>query len=223
MVKFFQLYRQLNKKQKEAVDAIEGSVMVIAGPGTGKTQILTLRIANILQKTDTPPGGILALTFTESGAKEMRRRLRELIGPEAGNVRIHTYHGFAASIISEFDDHFPHLFRARQITDIEAEQLIREILKQKKFVKLRPFGDPNFYVGKIISAISNAKREAWTPEIIRAFAKNEIKRIQEDESLLSLRGATKGQLKAEALKRIEKCERTMIFADVYEAYEKSKR
>ncbi|KKT28059.1 MAG: Superfamily I DNA and RNA helicase-like protein, partial [Candidatus Yanofskybacteria bacterium GW2011_GWA2_44_10] len=63
MVKFFQLYRQLNKKQKEAVDAIEGSVMVIAGPGTGKTQILTLRIANILQKTDTPPGGILALTF----------------------------------------------------------------------------------------------------------------------------------------------------------------
>ena len=223
MVKFFQLYRQLNKKQKEAVDAIEGPVMVIAGPGTGKTQILTLRIANILQKTDTPPGGILALTFTESGAKEMRRRLRELIGPEAGNVRIHTYHGFAASIISEFDDHFPHLFRAQQITDIEAEQLIREILKQKKFVKLRPFGDPNFYVGKIISAISNAKREAWTPEIIRAFAKNEIKRIQEDESLLSLRGATKGQLKAEALKRIEKCERTMIFADVYEAYEKSKR
>ncbi|KKT87177.1 MAG: UvrD/REP helicase, partial [Microgenomates group bacterium GW2011_GWA1_Microgenomates_45_10] len=60
---FAQAYKQLNKQQRLAVDSIEGPVMVIAGPGTGKTQILTLRIANILQKTDTPPGGILALTF----------------------------------------------------------------------------------------------------------------------------------------------------------------
>jgi DNA helicase-2/ATP-dependent DNA helicase PcrA len=68
-------YAKLNPKQKEAVDTIEGPVMVVAGPGTGKTTILTLRIANILKETDTPPSGILALTFTEAGAKTMKNKL----------------------------------------------------------------------------------------------------------------------------------------------------
>ncbi|MDP4001651.1 MAG: UvrD-helicase domain-containing protein, partial [bacterium] len=216
-------YKKLNKAQKEAVDTIEGPVMVIAGPGTGKTQILTLRIANILLKTDTPPGGILALTFTEAGAKEMKRRLRGIIGPQANDIRIHTYHGFANSIINEFDDHFPHLSRTKQITEVEAEMLVRDILKEKRFAKLRPFGEPDFYVDKIISTISDAKKEAWTPEMVRTFATDEIKRIENDEESISSRGPTKGKLKADALKRIEKCERTILFANVYEAYEKLKK
>ena len=73
--KFEELYKKLNPRQKEAVDAIEGPVMVIAGPGTGKTSILTLRIANILAKTDTTPDSVLALTFTESGVHSMRSKL----------------------------------------------------------------------------------------------------------------------------------------------------
>jgi DNA helicase-2/ATP-dependent DNA helicase PcrA len=77
---FHKLYKGLNADQKKAVDAIEGPVMVIAGPGTGKTAVLTLRIANILRKTDVGPESILALTFTENGAHEMRRRLVSIIG-----------------------------------------------------------------------------------------------------------------------------------------------
>jgi DNA helicase-2/ATP-dependent DNA helicase PcrA len=69
---FTEAYEQLNKNQKEAVDTIEGPVMVIAGPGTGKTQILTLRIGKILLETDATPNTILALTFTDAGAKAMR-------------------------------------------------------------------------------------------------------------------------------------------------------
>ena len=80
---FLEAYTRLNKAQKEAVDTIEGPVMVIAGPGTGKTQILTLRIANILRETDVTPENILALTFTESGAKAMRERLVSYIGAPA--------------------------------------------------------------------------------------------------------------------------------------------
>ena len=72
---FNKLYKQLNQAQKAAVDTLNGPVMVVAGPGTGKTQILTLRIANILQKTDADPGSILAITFTETGAKAMRGML----------------------------------------------------------------------------------------------------------------------------------------------------
>ena len=92
--KFQEAYQQLNPAQKEAVDTIEGPVLVSAGPGTGKTQILALRIANILVQTDTRPENILALTFTESGVLAMRKRLREIIGNPAYRVVINTFHGF---------------------------------------------------------------------------------------------------------------------------------
>lgn len=220
---FEERYRKLNKAQKEAVDTIEGPVMVIAGPGTGKTTILTLRIANILRETDTPASGILALTFTDAGVKAMRLKLREIIGGRADEVRLHTFHGFAASVIAEFPEHFPHLSRAKQITDVEAESLLREILKNKKYSELRPLGDTDFYLNKIISAIGDAKKEAWSPEIVREFARVEIERVKEDPESISSRGATKGSLKADALKRIERCERTMVFADVYEEYEAKKK
>ncbi|MSU55898.1 MAG: ATP-dependent helicase [Candidatus Taylorbacteria bacterium] len=216
-------YARLNPKQKEAVDTIDGPVMVIAGPGTGKTTVLTLRIAQILRKTDTPPSGILAITFTEAGVKAMRQKLRALMGSRADEVRLHTFHGFASSIIAEFKDHFAHLDRAIQMTDIDAESLVREILKDERFAELRPFGNPDFYVQKIVGGISDAKREALTPEMMREGAKKEKKSIQADPDALSSRGPTKGKLKAEAEKRIEKCERTVLFADVYEVYEKRKR
>lgn len=220
---FEERYERLNPAQKEAVDTIEGPVMVIAGPGTGKTSILTLRIAHILQATDTPASGILAITYTDAGVKAMRMKLREIIGERAHEVRIHTFHGFAASIIHEFDDHFPHISRSKQMTDIEAETLVRSIIKDPAFVVLRPLGEPEFYVQKIVRTISDAKREAWTPAMLRDFAIKEAKRIETDESSLSTRGPTKGQLKAEAQKRIEKCQKTAIFADVYAAYEEKKR
>ncbi len=220
---FKEAYKQLNPEQKKAVDAIEGPVMVVAGPGTGKTQILVLRIANILLKTDTPASGILALTFTEAGAKEMKRRVREIIGSRADEVRVHTYHGFAASVIAEFPEHFPHLSRTKQLTDIETESMVRDILKEKRFAPLRPYGEPDLYVGKIIGAIADSKKEAWTPDMVASFAADEIKRIENDEDSISSRGPTKGKLKAEALKRIEKCERTLLFAEVYRVYESRKR
>jgi len=216
---FKKAYKRLNPKQKEAVDTIEGPVMIIAGPGTGKTTILTLRIANILKLTDTPPGGILALTFTEAGVKAMKAKLRELIGERAYEVPIHTFHGFASSIISEFADHFTHLSRRKQITEIESEQLIRKILKENRFAKLRPLGEPDFYVQKILGAISKSKQEAWTPDMIKDFAKSEIERIKNNPDSVSTRGETKGSLKAAALKEIEKCEKTELFAKIYNEYE----
>ncbi|MEK9185139.1 MAG: ATP-dependent DNA helicase, partial [Patescibacteria group bacterium] len=221
--KFEEQYRRLNKKQKEAVDTIEGPVMVIAGPGTGKTTILTLRIANILKKTDTPPSGILALTFTEAGIKAMRMKLRDIIGTRADEVKIYTFHGFASAVIGEFRDHFVHLDKTKQLIDIEAESFIRNLLEDKKMSDLRPFGNADFYVQKIISAISDSKRESYTPDMVRKFVKEEIKRIKADEDSYSTRGKSKGELKAEFKKKLEKCEKTLIFADLYEAYENKKK
>ncbi len=220
---FERRYKRLNAAQKRAVDTIEGPVMVIAGPGTGKTTILTLRIANILRLTDTPASGILAITFTDAGVKAMRLKLREVIGMRADEVRIYTFHSFASTVIAEFPEHFVHIARAQQMTDIEAQELVRGILKDKKYKLIRPLGEPDHYVSGILRAVSDAKREALTPEMVRDFAKGEAERIAKDPDSLSTRGATKGQLKADARKQIEKAEKTLLLADVYEAYEAKKR
>ncbi|MEJ0083067.1 MAG: UvrD-helicase domain-containing protein [Puia sp.] len=91
---FSKYYNDLNPEQKLAVDTIDGPVLVIAGPGTGKTQILGARIGKILLETDTDPGNILCLTYTDAGAIAMRRRLLSFIGPAAYKVNIYTFHAF---------------------------------------------------------------------------------------------------------------------------------
>ncbi|MEP6844725.1 MAG: UvrD-helicase domain-containing protein, partial [Panacibacter sp.] len=89
--KFSEIYEGLNEQQRLAVDTIEGPVMVNAGPGTGKTQILATRIGNILLQTDTNPNNILCLTYTDNGSIEMRNRLLKIIGAPAYNIQIHTF------------------------------------------------------------------------------------------------------------------------------------
>lgn len=216
-------YAELNAEQKKAVDAIEGPVMVIAGPGTGKTSILTLRIARILEKTDTPPSAILALTFTESGVRAMRQGLFRIIGDRAYKVHIRTFHGFAAWVIETFGDHFVHYRGRTQMTEIDAEAMMRSILEDPGFRDLRPLGDPDYYVEPVLRAVSAMKKEAVTPQQIRDFAAAEAKRIEGSADSLSTRGATKGRLKAEARQFLERCRRTLIFADAYDAYERKKR
>jgi len=102
MEQFLAAYNSLNIEQKKAVDTIDGPVMVIAGPGTGKTQVLALRIANIRKQTDTAADGILCLTFTNAGVKAMRERLLRYMGAEAAKVKINTFHSFALALIEEF-------------------------------------------------------------------------------------------------------------------------
>ena len=103
---FLAQYQKLNPQQKEAVDTIEGPVLVIAGPGSGKTQLLSLRVANILHQTDTLPGSVLCLTFTESAPANMRDRLITMIGREAHKVAIHTFHSFGSEIINQNPEYF---------------------------------------------------------------------------------------------------------------------
>ncbi|MFZ1593276.1 MAG: UvrD-helicase domain-containing protein, partial [Chitinophagales bacterium] len=80
---FTEAYSSLNDNQRKAVDTIEGPVLVVAGPGTGKTQILAVRIGKILMETDTLPDNILCLTYTDAGTIAMRKRLLDFIGPDA--------------------------------------------------------------------------------------------------------------------------------------------
>lgn len=101
-----QEYQKLNEKQKKAVDTLEGPVMVIAGPGTGKTQILSRRVANILTKDKADPEEIVCLTYTDAGASEMLDRLEGLIGEKGRKVRVSTIHSFCSELILENPDLF---------------------------------------------------------------------------------------------------------------------
>ncbi len=162
--KFKQSYDELNSEQKRAVDAIEGPVMVIAGPGTGKTRTITLRIANILTKTDTSPSSILALTFTEAAAKEMRNRLRKLIGRTAYYVHVSTFHSFCTEIIRQNADLFNLNPSVEPLSDLDRVKVIHDILDSKDFKKVRPVNRPYLYTKALLSAIDDLKREAISPQ-----------------------------------------------------------
>ena len=106
MEKFKTRYNKLNSAQKQAVDTIDGPLLVVAGPGTGKTELLSMRAANILRATDTLPENILCLTFTDSGANAMRARLASIIGTDAYKVAIQTFHSFGTEIINHHSEYF---------------------------------------------------------------------------------------------------------------------
>ncbi len=138
---FNDAYTSLNEAQKRAVDTIEGPVMVIAGPGTGKTQILTLRIANILLKTDVRPENILALTFTESGAKAMRERLYRYIGQPSYRVAIFTFHAFAQRLINDHPEAYGRLIGSVPASGLQKIEILETILAMPDIRLLRPLGN----------------------------------------------------------------------------------
>jgi len=221
---FERAYKKLNPEQKKAVDAIEGPVMVMAGPGTGKTQILTLRIANILKNTDTDPSSILALTFTEAGVAAMRKRLVEMIGPDGYRVEIYTFHGFCNTTIGRFPDDFPRLISSDAVTDIDKVLLVREIIASKDHIKhLRPFYDNFAYVQDCISAISELKREYIDPADFKQLVLKNEEEFWARDDLYNKKGAYKGKMKTEHQKTQKRIERNKELIEIYEDYEKIMR
>jgi DNA helicase II / ATP-dependent DNA helicase PcrA len=164
---FIQEYQQLNERQQLAVDTTEGPVMVIAGPGTGKTQILAARIGKILLDTDTSPENILCLTYTDAGTIAMRRRLLSFIGPDSYKVNIHTFHSFCNDIIQENLSLFEKT-ALDPISDLERIQLFKTLIDAfpKNHSLKRYRGDVYFEMFNLQNLFSTMKREGWTPAFI---------------------------------------------------------
>lgn len=165
--KFRKDYERLNEQQRKAVDHIEGPVMVIAGPGTGKTQILAARIGKILLETDTDPFNILCLTYTDAGVIAMRKRLLDFIGPDAYKVGIFTFHAFCNDVIQENLSLFEKTIMD-PISDLERIELFKQLIDT--FPKNHPLkryrGDVYFEINNLQSLFSTMKREGWTPAFI---------------------------------------------------------
>lgn len=156
-------YAKLNEAQKQAVDTIDGPVMVVAGPGTGKTQVLALRTAKILQSTQMNPWNILCLTFSKSGATAMRNRLREIIGSDAYGVTVNTIHGFCNDIITAHPAVFEDWSSLEQISDVERYRSLNKIIDQllPAMVLVNP-KSPYTRSRDILGRISQLKREGVT-------------------------------------------------------------
>ncbi|PCI28195.1 hypothetical protein COB55_04180 [Candidatus Wolfebacteria bacterium] len=216
---FEKLYKNLNTKQREAVDTIDGPVMVIAGPGTGKTTILTLRIANILRETDTAPESILALTFTESGVAAMRRKLVSIMGPVGYRVNVYTFHSFCNEVIKENPQSFPRIIGGEPITDVDRVVMMEEIISIASLENLKPYGDPLFYVRPVLSSIQQLKREDISVDEFRKRVSEQEEIFLGTDDLYNTSGKYEGQMKGKYTREQKKIENNKELVDLYEAYQ----
>jgi DNA helicase-2/ATP-dependent DNA helicase PcrA len=166
--KFTEEYNRLNEQQRIAVDKIEGPVMVIAGPGTGKTQILSARIGKILlSDAQIEPQNILCLTYTDAGVVAMRRRLTQFIGADAYKVAIYTFHAFCNDVIQDNLSLFEKT-SLDPISDLERIELMKELIDG--FGKDHPLkryrGDVYFEINSLHSLFSLMKKEGWAPDFV---------------------------------------------------------
>ena len=166
-LKFTEEYQKLNDQQRKAVDTIEGPVMVIAGPGTGKTQILAARIGKILLDTDALPENILCLTYTDAGTIAMRKRLQQFIGADAYKVSINTFHAFCNDVIQDNLNLFEKT-SLDAVSELETIELFKQLIDA--FPKNHPLkryrGDVYFEINNLRNLFSSMKREGWAPAFI---------------------------------------------------------
>ncbi len=213
----------LNERQREAVESIDGPVMVVAGPGTGKTQILSLRIGNILESTDTAPESILCLTFTNSGVGAMKERLERYIGKRSREVTISTFHAFSISLVEKYYELLDFKKVPELLSDEDAVYLVDEILNENEWEHISPLSNRAMYFGELKQLISLLKRERITGDEFMSYIDKDIEDLKNSEDSISTRGDNKGELKKEVLKKIESLERTKEVVEFYKIYEDKKR
>lgn len=174
----------LNAQQKAAVEYLEGPLLVLAGPGTGKTQLLSAKVAYILEHTDANPENILCLTFTDAGAENMRNRLQTMIGKSALEVNIHTYHAFGANLLERYKNYAETLERKidAPIDQTAQYKIVSDIQKSLPAVDILK----NSSVKDIIDTISSAKSARLTSQDLVKIATQNTKDSQAISAEISL-------------------------------------
>ncbi|NVP17392.1 ATP-dependent helicase [Candidatus Gracilibacteria bacterium] len=161
---FLEEYNKLNTEQQKAVDSIYGQIMVVAGPGSGKTQIIGLRTANIIEKTGVNPENILITTFTDAGVIAIKKRLVKFLGNTGYKVTVSTIHSFSQDVIKTFPEKFIEYKASTAIDEVESleiiKQIIDELVAEKSLVELTNDFDKYLYLRDIKSRISTLKTEA---------------------------------------------------------------
>lgn len=163
----------LNDKQKEAVLHTEGPLLILAGAGSGKTRVLTHRIAHLVENKGIKPWSILAITFTNKAAREMKERIGNLIPPDAVNeMWVSTFHAMCVRILRRYGERlgYSRYFTIYDTADQKA--LIKEALKAVDI------SEKNFPVGTVMGAISSKKNQLETPELAMVNAGSDYREKQ---------------------------------------------
>ncbi|MBN6826888.1 DNA helicase PcrA [Staphylococcus caprae] len=152
------LVKNMNTEQSEAVRTTEGPLLIMAGAGSGKTRVLTHRIAYLLDEKDVSPYNILAITFTNKVAKEMKQRVEQLVGEEAQVIWMSTFHSMCVRILRRDADRIGIERNFTIIDPTDQKSVIKDVLKNENIDSKR--FEPRMFIG----AISNLKNELKTPE-----------------------------------------------------------
>lgn len=207
-------YKLLNKAQKEAVDATDGPVMVIAGPGSGKTELLSLRVGNILKEGRAKASNILCLTFTETATLNMRERLEKLIGKDAYRVAIYTFHSFATDIIGRYSEYFYNGGHFKPASDIVQSEILEEIFSRLPHGHILGSYHSELgysYLKETQGKIKDIKKGGLTPEKFESLLKESEKEFEILNEILN-------KLLPE---RINK-ESDLVFSEIASLFDKTK-
>ncbi|NQT95220.1 MAG: ATP-dependent helicase [Candidatus Omnitrophica bacterium] len=173
MDNFKKYYDNLNPDQKKAVDMVDGPVLILAGPGTGKTELLSVRAANIIKKKRALAENILILTYTNAAAKAMKERLVKILGTSGYDIETATFHSFANSIVLESEEAANYIQDKVQIEEMEQVRLLEYILDHTDHIDaIRPFKAPYFYRKAILSKISELKKDGISPADLEKYLLN---------------------------------------------------
>ncbi len=161
----------LNEEQKKAVLTTDGPMIILAGAGSGKTRVLTTKIAYLIEEKNIDPSNILAITFTNKAASEMKSRVESMLGISSKYMQISTFHSFGLSVIKR---HYGILGYKSNFTIIDSDDSLSTIKRILKDMNL----DPKFYNPKTIrNKISSAKNELMLPDDLDKFTNNEIDEV----------------------------------------------
>lgn len=161
----------LNDRQKEAVFTTEGPLLILAGAGSGKTKVLTTRIAYLIQEKGVSPFQILAITFTNKAAKEMQSRLIQMIGEEAQLIQVSTFHSFGLKLLRE---NYELLGYERNFVIMDSDDSLTVIKRILKSMDL----DPKMYNPTAIkNKISSCKNEMMLPSSYEKYATTEFEKV----------------------------------------------
>ncbi|HSX14334.1 MAG TPA: ATP-dependent DNA helicase [Candidatus Saccharimonadales bacterium] len=163
--------KNLNPDQRQAVEHDEGPLLVVAGAGTGKTQVITGRAAHLINQGKARPSQILALTFTEKAAKEMEERLDLLLPYGLVDTKVMTFHSFGSDILSQYGTEIGLDGRLGLINQAQQRLFLRQNLDAFKLNYFAPIGDPVALLGDLATYFSRLKEELITPKQYLAWAK----------------------------------------------------
>lgn len=216
--KFQERYSNLNKQQKKAVDTIEGPLLVVAGPGSGKTEILSLRVAKILKETQALPSNVLCITFTDAASLNMRDRLSKLIGNEAYRVSIHTFHSFCVNIIQKYPEYFykgTQFSPADSLTQVKILEDILSNLPQGNIFRDSYHEEKGFsYLSDIKKRIEHLKKSGITPSEFYKIIEHNKRSLKKAEEIILPNFA--GRLGKDSASMLENVKEKLVKASMEE-------